>query len=194
MQWIAMSSEASLVYIVSSWPLRAIYSEILSQKNKRKEKKKCVHLFLVSWTKWNILKLPSLKHYFVYVILYHGWWHLPPCYYHTTQVHVRPPLVCIGYFSIIGRKHHSQRQLGGRLFYLTLVVHHLGKSGQELKVGTWRQALSRSHAGELLTGLLLKACPGCFLILVGTTCSRVAPPRTSIIDQENVPQCAHRPI
>ena len=87
---------------------------------------------------------------------------------------------------------------GGKgLFHLTVfffLVYHLGKSGQELKVGTWRQALSRSHAGELLTGLLLKACPGCFLILVGTTCSRVAPPRTSIIDQENVPQCAHRPI
>ena len=52
--------------------------------------------------------------------------------------------------SIIVIKYHDQKQLQNRVYFNShLVVHHPGKSEQELKSGTQRQ--------ELLTGLVQKA-------------------------------------
>ena len=77
------------------------------------------------------------------------------------------------------------------------MVHHKGKSGQELKKQepegmNW----CRGHAGVLLTGLFPMACSVYFLIephCPGTTHSGLSCP-TSSINKENTSKFASRPI
>ena len=65
---------------------------------------------------------------------------------------------------------HSQEKLEEKIcLTLQFIVHHQGKSWQELK--TWTQ--SRGHE-ELLTGLLLQASLGCFLRVPGTSSPGIA--------------------
>ena len=58
-----------------------------------------------------------------------------------SDVYIR---ICSGLLSVAVIKHHAPKHLGQErvCFHLKLtIVHHDGKSGQELWWGTWRQAL-----------------------------------------------------
>lgn len=67
---------------------------------------------------------------------------------------------------------------------LQFTAHHEGKSGQELRAGSWRQQLKRKH-GEMPL-LLSMVCSGCFLIQLRTT--SLGWHHISIFSQENAPQ------
>lgn len=89
---------------------------------------------------------------------------------------------------LLGTKSNTER----RGFLSTLRSHSITEGSQDRNskpAGTWRQRHQcRDRGGVLVTGLLLMACPSCFLIQPRPTCPVVALP-TSIIKQEN----AYRP-
>lgn len=92
-------------------------------------------------------------------------------------------------FSANVTKHCHCKQRGEENVHLacasSVTTHPWGKSGQNLKAGTWRQDWSRAYGRRILTGLLPHGGVSCFLIQPKATYPGAAQPTVSWVLQNH---------